>query len=61
MYQFSLVYIWLNVACKPGTHRSLHNSMYWEFLLIFGYIRKEITFLKGLVNLGEIRNIEDLM
>ena len=28
---------------------------------IFGYIWEEIVFLEGLVKLGEIRNVEDLM
>ena len=41
---------------------SLITQFYvWDFLEIFGYIWKEIVFLKGLVELGEIRNIKDLM
>ena len=32
-----------------------------NFLVIFGYIWEEINFLKGLVKLGEIRNLGDLL
>ena len=32
-----------------------------NFGVIFGYIREEIVFLKGLVKIGEIRNVEDFM
>ena len=30
-----------------------------NFLVIFGHIWEDIVFLKGLVELGEIRNIKD--
>ena len=33
----------------------------FSVLVIFGYIWEERVFLKGLVKLGEIRYIEDLM
>ena len=32
-----------------------------NFLVIFGYIWEELVFLKGLIKLGEIRNLGDLM
>ena len=32
-----------------------------NFWVIFGYVWEEIVFLKGLVKLREIRNIEDLI
>ena len=32
-----------------------------NFSVIFGHIWEEIVFLKGLVKLGEIRNLGDLM
>ena len=35
--------------------------MLWGVLWIFGYIWEEIFFLEGLVELREIRNIEDLV
>ena len=33
----------------------------YKFWVIFGYILEEIVFLKGLVTLGEINNLGDLM
>ena len=34
---------------------------FMNFWGIFGYIWEKIVFLEGLVKLGEIRNVEDLM